>query len=108
MSGEVKIDDTGYRRLRQSDLNIEGCINLIEAFLILLRRDYATAIVNYHANKADKDAEYHYNQLREFFLCEYFHQLTGLDGSAILSTFDRLERTDMVQIYNMIGGNDNG
>jgi len=39
-------------------------------------------------NPYDKKSILHYNQMRRWFLSEYFHRLTNLDGKAILERLD--------------------
>ncbi len=70
------------------DLNLDGCIALVEAIIKDAAQEYICARREYKKNPFDKDAKKHYEQSRRFFLSEYFFNLTDLDGKAVLEKLD--------------------
>ena len=76
-------------RLTIDRLDDEGCLNLLEAFLVSLSEDYRNAMVTFLNDKKDKKSYELLTKLRYFFLSEYFYNLTGLNGKNILSSLDK-------------------
>ena len=80
--------DNAPRLTSPDQLNTEGCISLVEAIVHDATEEYICARRNYKKNPYDKKSILHYNQMRRWFLSEYFHRLTNLDGKAILERLD--------------------
>lgn len=83
-----KVDFKNVPRLTIDKLNEEGCLKLLEAFLAYTAEEYTMALCNWLKNKGNKDNYKHYLNLRDFFLSDYFANLTNLDGEAIVSRLD--------------------
>ena len=79
---------SNFQRLTIDKLDDEGCLKILEAFVSYAARDYRAAFHSYLDNKRDKNNYYYYIQAREFFLSDYFHDLTGLFGEDILEMLD--------------------
>lgn len=79
----------GYKRITKESLNDEGCLNLLEAYVGSLAEDYRTAIKVFISNKKDKKSYEALINIRNMFLSDYFSDLTGLDGKAIIEQLDR-------------------
>lgn len=80
-SGEfqAKIDITGYRRIQRID--DRGAHNLIAAVVALAARDYRRSL-KHKGVWMRRDCE-------TFFLSDYFYEMTGLDGEAIMAGLRR-------------------
>lgn len=71
-------DIPGYRRITLSELSNEGCINLVEAIVSKAATDWKKGMLLYGPKCSSvRDVE-------RFFLSDYFHTLTGLDGKYII------------------------
>ena len=77
------ISTKGYRRLTIDQLNTEGCINLLEAFVRSLSAEYTNSIYMYSRDKSKASYE-NLSKIRQLFLSKYFSDLTGLDGESIV------------------------
>lgn len=76
-------------RIQSADqLDLEGCIRLVEAIVKDAAEEYKCARREYKKNPFDQDAKKHYERARRFFLSEYFFNLTNLDGKAVLNKLD--------------------
>ena len=75
-------------RLTIDKLNDDGCFKLLESFLAYMADDYCSALINYLRNKSDKENYNHYLRTRNFFLSDYFTNLTDLCGEDIVSRLD--------------------
>ena len=83
-----KVDFKNVPRLTIDKLNNEGCLKLLETFLAYTAEDYTMALRTWLRDKSDKDNYTHYLSIRNFFLSDYFANLTSLDGEAIVSRLD--------------------
>lgn len=80
------------KRITSADeLNFEGCIMLVEEICRLAAADYVSARGALKRTPNDKQAKHNYRIKRDFFLTDYFHRLTGLNGQAVLDRLDRDE-----------------
>ena len=82
------ISTRGYKRLTIDDLNYDGCLNLLEAFVHSLSEEYSNALYMFRKYKTDDHREALEN-VREVFLSKYFADLTGLRGDDILSRLEQ-------------------
>lgn len=89
MSYRTKFDFMNTERLTIDKLNDDGCINLLEAFLVYMSDTYRSALSTFLADKNDKKGYESYKSIRDFFLSDYFTQLTNLKGEDILSRLDK-------------------
>lgn len=85
---EAKSNFSGIQRLTIDKLNNDGCINLLETFLIQLSEDYRCILREFIHNQSDRKLRTTFKKARKFILSDYFALLTGLDGSEILGTLD--------------------
>lgn len=83
-------------RLTIDKLNNDGCFKLLEAFLAYVAEDYRAALRTWMKDRNDKESYEHYLRTREFFLSDYFANLTDLCGEDIVS---RLDAEVMVRQY---------
>lgn len=81
-----------YKRLKRDDLNYEGCMNLIVAFVAYIREDYEACAAYERRCPNDKRNLEHLEELRKTILSEQFGRITNLDGSSILREFERIYR----------------
>lgn len=75
-------------RLTIDKLNNDGCFRLLEAFLKYVAEDYCSALRTFLKDKNDKTSYKHLVSARNFFLSDYFSNLTGLCGEDIVSRLD--------------------
>lgn len=86
MPCKAKVEITS--RITIDKLNNVGCFNLLETFLHYIAEDYSSALRTYLNDKSDKESYSHYVKAREFFLSDYFANLTDLCGEDIVSRLD--------------------
>lgn len=89
MPNKAKMSFANYSRLTIDKLNDDGCINLLEAFLVYMTDNYRSALSTFLADKNDKNGYESYKSIRDFFLSDYFTQLTNLKGEDILYRLDK-------------------
>ena len=77
-----------YRRLRKEDLDDNGMLNLLEAFVGFIRADYIRIYNQVRDTPKNKKAIQNYNYIRGLVLSDYFGQLTGLDGKEVLNELE--------------------
>ena len=82
------IDTSKYKRLTIDKLNTKGCLNLLEAFLREASKSFKTAYLRYLENPHNIDIAEHYMEYRNFFLSDYFSELTCLDGEEIVASLE--------------------
>ena len=82
------VETQRYLRLKAENICNEGCLNVLQAFLRDLGRDYRCAR-NDIENSKSKDNIEHYQNLRSIFLSDYFAEITNLIGSDVLDSLDR-------------------
>lgn len=75
-------------RLTIEKLNDDGCLLLVQTIVKDAANDYRSALVNLRRHPGSKEAQNAYNLQKKFFLSKYFHDLTGLDGQAIMDGLD--------------------
>ena len=75
-------------RLTIDKLNNDGCFRLLETFLAYIAEDYCSALYAYLNDKSCKESYNHYLRARDFFLSDYFANLTDLCGEDIVSRLD--------------------
>lgn len=83
-----KINPT-EERLTIDRICIEGCVNILSAFLKNLSDDYRLAYYSLIKTPDNEYAREHYQKLKDLFCSEYFYGLTGLDGKAIVEQLDK-------------------
>ena len=93
MSKDVSVK--GYKRLTIDDLNTEGCLNFLEAFLNELSIDFTTSYRNHLMYLGDNHYKEHYLVVRNFILSDYFHMLTGLIGEDIVYSLETSVRNEV-------------
>ena len=84
----MKLGSKEYKRLTIDQINNAGCLNLIEAFVEDIGKEYRAALINYKNNKNIHTRE-HFNKIRSYISSGFFSALTGLDGQAVLASMDR-------------------
>ena len=82
------------RRLTIDRLNDEGCFMVLCAMLKQMAKDYRAAFLSHMKDPGDEIVREQYISIREDFLSDYFHDLTRLDGRAIV---DRLDAIAMLE-----------
>lgn len=78
-----------YKRITLAELNDDGCLNLLEAYVKSLAEDYRSALRLFLADKKDKKTYDSLMNIRNIFLSKYFSDMTGLNGEAILYQLDK-------------------
>lgn len=79
-----------YHRIKLEELNDDGVINLISRVVSDSVDDYKTAIK--HNSKDWMDS------MERFFMSKYFSNLTGLNGSDVISTAKRMAEEEMEEL----------
>ena len=82
------INTKGYKRLTIDELNMNGCINLLEAFVSDVSQSFIIACRKCIENPQDEKYRENYNNYKDLILSEYFGQLTGLDGRVIVDSLE--------------------
>ena len=89
MSGyeQTKISVVGYKRIQLQDMDTRGALACISGICNQAAKDWRLAM-NAEKKARKTKLEQKASELRRdcesFFLSEYFHDLTGLDGQAVL------------------------
>lgn len=79
-----------YRRLTIDRLNDEGVINVFSEMLSQAATDFKEAFIAHRCDPSDEVAESQYIEARRFFLSEYVHALTRVDGRKIIAKLERI------------------
>lgn len=78
-----------YERLTADKICTEGCINILEAFLVSVGVEYRHALRAHCEDPNDESCKERYEASRDFILSNYFKRLTNLDGQGIIDTLNR-------------------
>lgn len=84
----TKADFANVKRLTIDTINDEGCLNLLEVFLVQLLEDYRLALDAFVHDQKNKKLKKGLMWLRKFLRSKYFALLIGLDGSEVINTLD--------------------
>lgn len=82
-------------RLTVDKLSVEGCINLLEAFVADVAQEFVTTYKHLLSCPTCQGFIDHYNDLKDYMQSDYFSGITGLNGEEIISTLEyRVRRGD--------------
>lgn len=84
------IDTTNYKRITIEEINDDGIVNLLEAFVEKIAGEYLDALDDYCRHKTDKISQRTFNRVRDYILSDDFNLLTNLDGSGVISGLNRM------------------
>lgn len=76
------------KRLTIDQLDDQGCMNVLCAFMERLSEDYRDSLAILRKNPRSKENLRHVRELREYFTSEEFGLLTNLDGKAIVEKLE--------------------
>lgn len=76
----VRMD--GYRRIRLSEMQDEGCIHLLEAIVVRAAEDFMLGRA-YELKHPGQTSALRV-EVEQFFRSRWFHKLTGLHGGYVL------------------------
>lgn len=77
-----------YERIKAENLSDEGCLNLLEAIVGSAADEWRECRLQVVLNPNDKFAREHLKNTERFFLSDYFHELTNLDGRSVLKQLE--------------------
>ena len=83
-----KSDITGYRRLKFSEFNDNGCDHLVAAIVEKAAADYVWGR-NAELRHPEKGISVLRSEAETFFRSGWFEMLTGLDGDAVICGLER-------------------
>lgn len=84
------IDTTGYKRITIEEINDDGIVNLLEAFVEKIAAEYMNALDDYRRHKTNKMSQRNYNKVRDYILSDDFNTLTNLDGHGVIRGLDNM------------------
>lgn len=84
-----QIDTRKYKRITIDQLNNQGCLNVLEAFLKELREEFVSTYKDYIKYPNDKKYAECYKHIRDYILSDDFAYLTGLKGSDIIDALEK-------------------
>ena len=100
---DIKCDMSNYKRLTIDRLNEDGCINMLSYFLKNMSEEFQASYFSYLRDKKNKDALKHYTRMREFYLSDYFTQLTNLDGRMVLQQLEKSYEDSLAGALQEVG-----
>lgn len=80
-----------YKRIRSMDeLNTDGCLHFLEAFLKRLSEEFTVSFVNHVRFPEDEQLNSYYLDIRKLIQSQYFRDLTNLDGTEVVESLERI------------------
>lgn len=91
--GLAAVDDAPRMKdyMKPEDIDTEGAYALVAAIVRGASEEYIQRLRAMKRHPHDREVIFMYKRSRDFFLSDYFHKLTNLDGEAVLQQIIRRE-----------------
>ena len=77
-------------KTKEEILYDEGCNKLVDAVVELAVKDYYSALKAVHKNPHDMEARFRLNEVKSFFLSDWFFTLTEGDGRIFIEKIEKM------------------